>query len=393
MAEFVAAVGAIASFVQLAQVLAGLAGNLRQSRHHGQQVTRLRDILEELSHLRLRIGDDHPDVGRLRKLLDRCRTLIEEHDPTFRISRGITFVWPASLDNEIRIINEDLTRMYNRLLLYRVELPPTPSSSGSQQDQGPLRKPTLPPYSLPEPAITPSTSRRGSLNFIDLPTTLCLRDNDPRIALQRVNILERDNWSRILQYESSDKKVVVTHRIPFGTKPTTDDDIRATRVHFLSRHEITVEDQDGFRIYCLDPVYHFSNPGNCKQFIAKVRERELIETFLPRKIEQAVEVRARYKVLRIWRKDEGTNPPLVTMSFLDRNEGRQAEFDLRLYSRDAQSRRRKTVDIWRMDGSTRLSLAFDSSKGDPPEKTPGLTSLPTLVTSFGLGLSQESPCR
>ncbi|KAI3398219.1 hypothetical protein diail_9696 [Diaporthe ilicicola] len=367
----VTAFGLVAGIVQLGSFVADVAGNLRRSRHQGGQLIRLRDILQELSQLRLRIGEDNPDVDRVVRLVDKCRNLLEEHDPNLRTSRGLTFTWPASLENEIRIINEDLTRMYTKLLLYRVDLPPTPSSHGSQQGQS-ARTSTLPPYALlPEPAltpaITPSISRRGSLEFIDLPATLFLGEDGPRLALQHVNILERDNSSRILQYESSDKQVIVTHRIPFGTKPNADGDVRAKRVNFLAQHEITVEDRDGFRIYCLDPTYVFGSSANCKSFISKVRERELIETFLPREIRRGGETRARAKVLRVWRKYEGAGAgpprPLVTLGFHDRVDSRQVELDVRLYDRSVtQTKDKKLLDIWRTDGSTKLSLSFDNEK-------------------------------
>lgn len=352
--------------MQLGSFVADLAGNLRRSRHQGGQLIRLRDILQELSQLRLRIGENDPDVERVVRLVEKCRNLLEEHDPKLRTSRGLTFTWPASLENEIRIINEDLTRMYTRLLLHRVDFPPTPSSLGSQ----PARTPSLPPYALlPEPALTPALSRRGSLEFIDLPATLSLGEDGPRLTLQHVNILERDNSSRILQYESSDKQVIVTHRIPFGTKPNADGDVRARRVNFLAQHEVTVEDRDGFRIYSVDPTYVFGSSANCASFISKVRERELVGTFLPREIRRGGETRARAKVLRVWRKSNdgvgtGTPRPLVTLGFHDRVEGRQIELDVRLYDRSvAQAKDKKVVDIWRTDGSSKLSLTFDNVKG------------------------------
>lgn len=367
----VTAFGLVAGIVQLGSFVADLAENLRRSRHQGGQLIRLRDILQELSQLRLRIGENDPDVERVVRLVDKCRNLLEEHDPKLRTSRGLTFAWPASLENEIRIINEDLTRMYTRLLLHRVDFPPTPSSLGSQPAQ-PARTPTLPPYALlPEPALTPALSRRGSLEFIDLPATLSLGEDGPRLALQHVNILERDNSSRILQYESSDKQVIVTHRIPFGTKPNADGDVRARRVNFLAQHEVTVEDRDGFRIYCVDPTYAFSSSANCASFMAKVRERELVGTFLPREVRRGGETRARAKVLRAWRKPgggagagAGGPGPLVTLGFHDRVEGRQVELDVRLYDRSvALTKDKRVLDIWRTDGSTKLSLSFDSSKG------------------------------
>lgn len=365
----VTAFGLVAGIVQLGSFVADLAGNLRRSRHQGGQLIRLRDILQELSQLRLRIGENDPDVERVVRLVEKCRNLLEEHDPKLRTSRGLTFTWPASLENEIRIINEDLTRMYTRLLLHRVDFPPTPSSLGSQPGQ-PARTPSLPPYALlPEPALTPALSRRGSLEFIDLPATLSLGEDGPRLTLQHVNILERDNSSRILQYESSDKQVIVTHRIPFGTKPNADGDVRARRVNFLAQHEVTVEDRDGFRIYSVDPTYVFGSSANCASFISKVRERELVGTFLPREIRRGGETRARAKVLRVWRKSNdgvgtGTPRPLVTLGFHDRVEGRQIELDVRLYDRSvAQAKDKKVVDIWRTDGSSKLSLTFDNAKG------------------------------
>ncbi|KAG8158403.1 hypothetical protein KVR01_011525 [Diaporthe batatas] len=371
----VTAFGVVAGIVQLGSFVADLAGNLRRSRHQGGQLIRLRDILQELSQLRLQIAKDDPDVERVVRLVGKCRALLEEHDPKLRGSRGLTFAWPASLENEIRIINEDLTRMYTRLLLHRVDLPPTPSSLGSQQGQ-PSRTPSLPPYALlPEPALTtPALSRRGSLEFIDLPATLALGEDGPRLTLQHVNILERDSSSRILQYESGDRQVVVTHRIPFGTKPNADGDVRARRVNFLAQHEVTVEDRDGFRVYCVDPTYVFGSSANCASFISKVRERELVATFLPREVRRGAETRARAKVLRVWRKlGQGVlgagaaaapTRSLVTLGFHDRVEGRQTEVDVRLYDHAVvvQTRDRKVLDIWRTDGSSKLSLTFENAK-------------------------------
>lgn len=371
----VTAFGVVAGVVQLGSFVADLAGHLRRSRHQGGQLIRLRDILQELSQLRLQIGENDPDVERVARLVGKCRTLLEEHDPKLRTSRGLTFAWPASLENEIRIINEDLTRMYTRLLLHRVEFPPTPSSLGSQQGQ-PSRTPSLPPYALlPEPALTPALSRRGSLEFIDLPATLTLGEDGPRLTLQHVNILERDNSSRILQYESGDKQVIVTHRIPFGTKPNADGDVRARRVNFLAQHEVTVEDRDGFRVYCVDLTYVFGSSANCASFISKVRERELVATFLPREVRRGAETRARAKVLRVWRKlgqsvigggGGGTAArPLVTLGFHDRVEGRQTEVDVRSYDHTVvvHTRDKKVLDIWRTDGSSKLSLTFENAKG------------------------------
>jgi hypothetical protein len=363
----VTAFGVVAGVVQLGSFVSDLAAHLRRSRHQGGQLIRLRDILQELSQLRLRIGDDDPDVERVLRLVEKCRALLEEHDPKLRTSRGLTFTWPASLENEIRIINEDLTRMYTRLLLRRVDFPPTPTSLGSQSGQ-PARTPTLPPYALlPEPALTPALSRRGSLEFIDLPATLHLGEDGPRLTLQHVNILERDNSSRILQYESKDKQVIVTHRIPFGTKPNADGDVRARRVNFLAQHEVTVEDRDGFRVYCVDPTYVFGSSANCKSFISKVRERELVATFLPREIRRGGETRARAKVLRVWRKPgegAGAPTPLVTLGFHDRVEGRQTEVDVRLYDRSvAQTKDKKVLDVWKTDGTSKMSVSFENAKG------------------------------
>ena len=158
-------------------------------------------------------------------------------------------------------------------------------------------------------------------------------------------------------------------RIPFGTKPNADGDVRAKRVNFLAQHEVTVEDRDGFRIYCVDPTYVFTSSANCADFISKVRERELVATLLPREIRRGGETRARAKVLRIWRKSgdggAGTGSrPLVTLGFHDRVEGRQIELDVRLYDRlVTQTKDKKVLDIWRTDGSSKLSLSFENAKG------------------------------
>lgn len=121
MVDPITAIGLVASVVQLVQVLGGLTGSLRRSRHHGEQLVRLRGLLEEIGQLRLRIADDSLEIQQVKMLLQRCRLLLEQHDPNMNSSIGLTFKWTSDLDNEIRIINDDLTRMYTRLQVYRVE--------------------------------------------------------------------------------------------------------------------------------------------------------------------------------------------------------------------------------------------------------------------------------
>lgn len=121
MVDPITAIGLVASVVQLVQVLGGFTGQLRRSRHHGEQLVRLRGLLDEIGQLRLRIADDSLEVQQVKKLLERCRLLLEQHDPNMNSSIGLTFKWTSDLDNEIRIINDDLTRMYTRLQVYRIE--------------------------------------------------------------------------------------------------------------------------------------------------------------------------------------------------------------------------------------------------------------------------------
>lgn len=87
-------------------------------------------------------------------------------------------------------------------------------------------------------------------------------DNAPekhqRLELERVHILAHDNDTRILQYQSRDTTVNVTHIIPYGSIPYTIHK-NSRRVSFLRAHAITVSDKEGYHNYHIDLRYKFKD--------------------------------------------------------------------------------------------------------------------------------------
>jgi hypothetical protein len=239
-------------------------------------------------------------------------------------------------------------------------------------------------------------SRKGSIDFIPLPATIEIEDLEP-IRLERVNILERDTHSRVLQYESQDRTVIVTHRsrpplcsfmhvhsdleaVPYGTIPTTDNERKPHEVRFLAIHEIALEDSKDFRIFWTDPTYRFKLAQTCESFIEKVRERTLLASSVPFSVTRIKngneELLSRVKATRIWAKEvqqiNGTTSRLITLTTLRRGEdgegsSEQQEIGLDAYGKQAKLiEERKGVEIGRPDKTECLRIIFTTEKGTRP---------------------------
>jgi hypothetical protein len=111
---------------------------------------------------------------------------------------------------------------------------------------------------------------------------------------------------------------------------------------------VTFESDNEYAAYCLDPTYRFDEVDTCDDFMAQVRERELVASFLPLEITKRSEssrssgshrfwlpardqTLSRMKIVRIWAKwPVEDRPPIMTMTFHDRtkNPPRFSEWSL-----------------------------------------------------------------
>ena len=128
--------------------------------------------------------------------------------------------------------------------------------------------------------------------------------------------------------------------VQFGTIPLTEDDQDAQGVSFQENQHLTLEiDDDEFAVYLLSPQYQFNSAEDCNEFMSRIRERELLGSFLPREVSKSIppapggwisrlkssssreQTLARHKIVRIWERNLGSRVgPLVTMTFHDRSK-------------------------------------------------------------------------
>ncbi|KAH7160372.1 hypothetical protein B0J13DRAFT_541040 [Dactylonectria estremocensis] len=396
--------GAVASAIGLLQ---GVANNLGRARKVGRAVDDLRIILGELMEVEY---DVKPDTDRaelvlIQRLVQEARELIEDNGRPTRLA--LRFFWTNSLDQDVQRINTSLDGVCRRLAARRAR---ERVQASGKDISGPdfSRRTTLTvPMSealieYPQPGRTPP-DRRTSMSAVPLPTTLVLKDanNDlvyEPLRLERFSILERNYTSRFrtIQYESSDHSVIVTHEIQFGTIPSSPDDLDSKEVAFLENQLITVESETQYAIYLVEPQYSFQDRTVCNDFMARVRERTLLGTFLPKEIIKNVPstsisslfclshsssrglTLARWKVVRLWQRAENDNSnPLVTLTFHDRSKHppRFTEWSLQTFREGALLMRHELgVALSRHTGeevvfvfktreeAARFASAFDSQK-------------------------------
>lgn len=179
--------------------------------------------------------------------------------------------------------------------------------------------------------------------------------------------------------------------VRFGTIPTTDDGdprtaaigwpIETLRASFEANQEITIK-HAGRPVRELPnakPSYTFQDPTHCADFIARVRNRELVDTFRPTEIwycpptHKDVEERASLKVCRIWRRGGvrgATRPPEVTITYADHKTNKYVEHDLAGY-RAALPKPKNKKKLWLVeltreaDRKTALSFRFQESQCEP----------------------------
>lgn len=170
--------------------------------------------------------------------------------------------------------------------------------------------------------------------------------------------------------------------VRYGTIPWTPDDLEAREVSFLENHLLTLETETEFAIYLLSPLYNFATVDLCNDFMARIRERALVATFLPKEISMSSipadrgfmsSVRtavsrdttlARCKLVRMWERTMGPDrSPLITITFHDRSKHPPnfTEWSLKDFrERSIPLRNSRTVELSRYDRDEQFNFIFQS---------------------------------
>lgn len=145
---------------------------------------------------------------------------------------------------------------------------------------------------------------------------------------------------------------------------------------------LTIETDREFAIYLLSPLYNFATVDLCNDFMARIRERTLVATFLPKEISmnrvpagtgfmnsvRTVVSRettlARCKLVRLWERSTGPDrAPLVTITFHDRSKHPPnfTEWSLRDFrERAVPLKSSRTVELSRYDRDEQFVFTFQS---------------------------------
>ncbi|KAI9149123.1 hypothetical protein HJFPF1_11171 [Paramyrothecium foliicola] len=363
------------------ELISKTKANLERAKRIGKTVQSLRFTLNRLMDL-----EDNVDPYRDRDLLVEIKELVEEATELIQDNRtsrrqAMAFFWTSSIDADVQRINSSLSVIYASLA-QRVQRDRRHSSGtvGS-------KSPRLPPLSPPlEPQSGTARRRESIINAptFSVPCTLSLRGaNDVLVCqpfrLDRLCILDRNPTSkiRILQYETEDQNIIITHAIPYGTIPCTPNTTTAAEVSFLDNHLITVETPKDYAIFVLDPIYVFDTVTDCITFMNVARERTLVGTFRVKQITKSGATTrggflskimahdillARNKVVRIWvRQDEKLNA-LVTLTFHDRTKDRLTQWSLEDFAdRPLFTNKNRGVELSREDHNEQFVFLFDSS--------------------------------
>lgn len=125
-------------------------------------------------------------------------------------------------------------------------------------------------------------------------------------------------------------------------------------MEFNTGQKLIVQTKEGHEAAEYFPIYNFKKWQDLDSFICKVRERNLVDKFLPNSIypnDSPKNAFARFKVVRLWEKigvpSGGSIMPsstLVTLTFLG-TSGRQQELNLAHYELATLSKNGKAVEI------------------------------------------------
>ncbi|KXJ93779.1 hypothetical protein Micbo1qcDRAFT_220407 [Microdochium bolleyi] len=338
----------IGTVITVIEILGTVVKVFGTPRNAPQQVERLQRILTQLEDNEdLLCSARERDRLALADMINRSRDLLEKHAP--RPSTGDrvrNFLWPARAEEELKSYNDEISTelalLYSRSL-HRLNAAPA--------DVTREFAPRPPVRTSPSPSTSPDgrflgnssdRPRRASVACIDLPTKLTLQFANgeravPVMKFDRLNIMERDDSFRTIEYErlesTGSAPARVTHRIPRGAIRFEDNSLADCTVVFLDAHDITIQDEKGYRINRVHAEYQFDSAEARELFLLRVRERELLGRYFARAVLwQSGRVVTQEKVIRIWKKvpdvSAGASPgpkPLgvrdrVTVSFLGREQ-------------------------------------------------------------------------
>ncbi|KAK0737806.1 hypothetical protein B0T18DRAFT_420620 [Schizothecium vesticola] len=355
MATGLEILGGVAAAVQLTQLMARFIKNFGTLQNTPRQVKRLERVLDDLNDVHLINAASPKERKRLWDLVLVAEQTLQRsmNEPPNRL---LQFFWPEESEKRLKDQNDEIQSELITLGLrvdrrrWATSPHPFPDSHGIPLSPGGTVV-SPPPYpTLEQPASQPPSRPQGQDRTIldpsasspekyKLPATLYLQSSAGTVVVgplevKYLRVLERDEETRLIHYERKTERhnLHVTHRIPRGCLRFEDDSLTDTEVHFLGTHPITVvRSGTGHQVYFLHAKYHFSSLAHREQFLAHMLERTLLGRFYAEEIRYNDQLHAQGKVIRLWKKTEGTRDA-VKLTFLARGE-RQFEWDLGRLSR------------------------------------------------------------
>lgn len=185
--------------------------------------------------------------------------------------------------------------------------------------------------------------------------------------------------------------------VPRGNIWFEDEDLGDLSVSFLEAHDITVENEEGYKVYRAYSVYAFSTVEHREQFLVHVRERQLLGRFLAEKVWEKGDLIAQQKVVRLWKKTAPSpkEMPKITLSFIGRDE-KPYERSLGEFHRKPAVRGNR-VDLIDAASKSKTTLEFSPSPKQLKRKwgmfgsgSKSSTSSSTTETEGGAGLEPDA---
>jgi hypothetical protein len=108
--------------------------------------------------------------------------------------------------------------------------------------------------------------------------------------------------------------------VPRGNIWFEDEDLEDLSVSFLEPHDITIQNEEGYKVYRSYSIYQFGTVAHREEFLVHVRERQLLGRYFAEKIWEGRDLIAQQKVVRLWRKTTSRESQKTTLSFIGRDE-------------------------------------------------------------------------
>lgn len=116
--------GIVTGAAGLLDITARVVAYLAPGRHLGSQVKNLKEILEDLQHVRVRIvPENEEDIQAIIGLVKDSNDLLEDYKDAGGIRPGrfgLRFYWPRRLESKIEEISKQLLRRQRRLIISAV---------------------------------------------------------------------------------------------------------------------------------------------------------------------------------------------------------------------------------------------------------------------------------